>query len=229
MNEQPKRDPYPRAPLWWLGFAMAVATVVAAPAVDAEEPGPGTPAKGRFLIASRELLDPNFVQTVVLLVDYSSEGAMGVIVNRPTKTRVAKVLPELDEVQERDETVWVGGPVATWQMVLLARSTMAQEGTQIVFEDVIFSGSSDVLKRLIGEDGEFRIYAGHAGWAPGQLEREIDRGGWHVLPAKVDMVFDSAPHDLWLELIRRSAVQWTSLIPATDETWLDARRHPARE
>lgn len=229
MNEQPKRDPYPRAPLWWLGFAMAVATVVATPAVDAEEPGPDTPAKGRFLIASRELLDPNFVQTVVLLVDYSSEGAMGVVVNRPTKTRVAELLPELDEVQERDETVWVGGPVATWQMVLLARSTMAQEGTQIVFADVIFSGSSDVLKRLIGEDGEFRIYAGHAGWAPGQLEREIDRGGWHVLPAKVDMVFDPAPHDLWPELIRRSSVQWTSLTPAADETWLDARRHPARE
>ena len=170
----------------WLWAVVVVVTP--ASLFGADEPAPDLPAKGRFLIASRDLRDPNFEQTVVLLVDYSADGATGVIVNRPTKTRAAQLLPEVEELEEREDKVWLGGPVATWQMVLLARSSERREGTHLVFDDVIFSGSKDVLKRLIGEEGEFRIYVGHAGWAPGQLDREIERGGWHILPATVDMV-----------------------------------------
>lgn len=215
--------PYRVTAVDWLCLAALVTFGI--PVSAAEEPAPDEPARGHFLIASRDLMDPNFAETVVLLVDYSSEGATGVIVNRPTKTRAAKLLPEVEELQEREDKVWLGGPVATWQMVLLARSSERREGTHVVFDDVIFTGSSEVLKRLIADDAEFRVYVGHAGWAPGQLEREIERGGWHILPARIDMVFDSAPHDLWQELIRRTSVQWASLSAKS----LDASDHPARK
>ncbi len=68
-----------------------------------------------------------------------------------------------------------------------------------------------VLESVLESETEFRVYAGYAGWAAGQLEGEIDRGGWHVLPGDADMVFDSAPLELWRELIARGEAQWASL------------------
>lgn len=163
---------------------------------------------GTFLVASRGLLDPNFSRTVVLLVDYSEEGAIGVILNRPTEIKLNEMVTDMEKLQDRPETVWVGGPVAHWQVMLLVRSESDLEGAERVFEDIHFTASRLVLEEIVESDTDFRSYAGYAGWSPGQLDGEIERGGWHVLPGDVEMVFDAEPHELWFELIQRGEAKW---------------------
>ena len=174
--------------------------------IQAEDPG-----VGKFLVASRSLLDPNFSETVVLLVEYNTEGALGVIINRPTPVGIGEMVPDVDPAEGNEVTVGVGGPVAHWQMVLLYRSEVELDESQPVLDDVYFSASRSVLDSLMIDDREFRIYAGYAGWAPGQLDFEIDRGSWHVLPGDTESIFEVAPGELWRELISRGEAKWVSL------------------
>jgi putative transcriptional regulator len=168
-------------------------------------------ARGKFLVASRQLRDPNFSETVVLLIDYNRHGATGLVINRPTELRLSTVLPEIKGLQQRTDTVNIGGPVARRQIHLLIQSGSQPKESSRVFKDVYVSSSRTVLQRMIddADAGEkFRVYAGYAGWAPGQLYREVSRGGWHVLEADTETVFDRAPAEVWPELIRRASVQW---------------------
>jgi putative transcriptional regulator len=168
-------------------------------------------AKGRFLVASRSLSDANFAQTVILLVDYHSRGAMGLIINQPTAVRLAKVLPDMAGLQQRPDTVFLGGPVERNRMMLLIHSSRTLTDAQQVLADIYVSSSRTLFERLVdkAEVGErFRVYAGYAGWAPGQLEREVSRGDWHVLPADAETLFDKAPADIWPELIRKGSIRW---------------------
>lgn len=162
-------------------------------------------------MASRGLLDPNFSHTVVLMVDHNDEGAMGLILNRPTEVDLSQMVSELEELEEGRNTVWVGGPVAHWQLVLLVRSDSEVEGARRVLGDVHFTASREVLESVLESGAEFRTYAGYAGWGAGQLEGEIERGGWHVLPGEPELVFDSSPLELWNELIVRGESRWASL------------------
>ena len=101
---------------------------------------------GSFLVASRGLLDPNFSHTVVLLVDYNEKGAMGLIINRPTEVKLGEMVTDVEGVEGSQKTVWVGGPVAHWQMVLLVRSAVELEGAEQIFEDIHFTASREVLE-----------------------------------------------------------------------------------
>ncbi len=166
-------------------------------------------SKGKFLVASRDLRDPRFSETVVLLIDYDWQGAMGLVINRPTELKLSRLLPEIEELKQRTDTVYFGGPVALSQVLLLIRSGSQPEESRRVFEDIYVSSSRAVLERMVkNADGgaRFRVYAGYAGWAPGQLDREVSRGDWHVLQADAETVFDKAPSEIWPELIRRSTV-----------------------
>jgi putative transcriptional regulator len=170
-------------------------------------------AKGQFLVASRSLSDANFAETVILLVDYHERGAMGLIINRPTEVRLATVLPNMAGLQQRADMVYIGGPVDRSRMVLLIRSSSALEEAQQVRDDIYVSSSRKLFERLVdkADTGErFRVYAGYAGWAPGQLEREVARGDWHVLPADAETVFDKAPADIWPELMQKGPIRWLS-------------------
>ena len=187
--------------LVWVGLVGVAQTATAQS--DLDDLGVGS-----FLVASRDLLDPNFSHTVVLVLDYNSEGALGVIINRPTEVGLDEMVADLEGLVDRSETVWVGGPVAHWQVVLLVRSADGIEGAERVFADVHFTASRVVLESILESDEEFRAYAGYAGWAAGQLEGEIERGGWHVLPGDAEMVFDAEPLELWRELIARGEAQW---------------------
>jgi putative transcriptional regulator len=171
-------------------------------------------ARGKFLVASRHLRDPNFSETVVLLIDYDWHGAMGLVINRPSELRLSTVLPEIKGLEQPTDTVYIGGPVARSQMLLLIQSRSQPKESSRVFKDIYVSSSRTVLQRMIddADAGEkFRVYAGNAGWAPGQLYREVSRGGWHVLEADAETVFDKAPAEVWPELIRRASVQWVRL------------------
>ena len=188
-------------------------------AIPKEKPGgPGSReelAKGKFLVASRRLQDPNFRETVVLLIDYGLDGAMGLVINRPSVVKLATVFPDIKELKQRKDTIYVGGPVDVHKMLLLIRSPKMPEGTDEVTPGVYISSSwkvlEDLMKKKATKDERFRLFAGYAGWAPSQLDFERTRGDWHVLKADAETVFSQNPSELWPELIRRVTVKWVFL------------------
>ena len=187
----------------------------AAAAPDARPPSYG-PGRGMFLVASRTLVDPNFSESVVLLLEYDAKGALGLIVNRPTQVPLTELLPEVAELRERADTVYVGGPVSKDRIVLLMRSHRHPRGSGRVFADTYVSSSIDTLKHVVAmsaEDMTFHAYVGYAGWGPGQLDRELERGDWHLSPAEEALVFDRAAEEIWPELIRKSAGHWVGRPP----------------
>jgi putative transcriptional regulator len=127
---------------------------------------------------------------------------------------LGEMIEELGDSEELPERVWIGGPVASWQLFLLFRTEDGPQDAESVLDGIYFSISREVLESLLESDVEFRIYAGYAGWAPGQLQAEIEREGWHVLPGDPEMVFARDPSTLWQELIVRGEARWTSH-PAT--------------
>ncbi len=172
-------------------------------------------SKGRFLVASRQLLDSQFSKTVVLLLQYGRQGAMGLVINQPTEMKLSTLLPEIEGLQQRSDTIYHGGPVAQDQLMLLIRTASPPEGSHHVFKDIYISSSQKVIKRMVEDPTSkerFRVYAGYAGWAPGQLDMEVSRGGWHILRADPETVFDKSSPDIWPELIRRSSAQWVRLL-----------------
>jgi len=184
------------------------------------EEGPVVPgtreelAKGKFLVASRRLSEPNFSETVVLLIEYGPEGAMGLVINRPSNVTLSTVFPDVKALKQRKDTVYVGGPVAVNQMLMLIRSTRAPAASTPVIDNVYMSASWKVLEDLIKKENaeqQFRLYAGYAGWAPNQLDFERTRGDWHVLKADADSVFTLDPEALWQDLIRRATIKWVRL------------------
>ena len=172
-------------------------------------------SKGKFLVASKQLRDPQFFETVVLLLEYDSKGAMGLVINRPTTVKLSKVLPEIEGLQKRSDTIYLGGPVAKNQLMLLIRTSSPPEGSRLVFKDIYLSSSQTVIEKMIDKPDtpeRFRVYAGYAGWAPGQLDHEVSRGGWHILQADEESVFDKTPSEIWPELIRRSSALWVRVV-----------------
>lgn len=191
------------------GDAEARHPAVQPPAGDRPYPDDRLPdsslAPGRFLVAARQLDGPFFARTVVLLLDYSATGALGLIVNRPTDVGLDELLPALTELSDRDDPVFMGGPVEPELMVFLIRSDGRPPGSQPVIGDIHATGSADALRALIEQDApqsRFHTYVGYAGWAPGQLDAEVARGDWYVTRAEADQVFDPAMDDLWERLVR---------------------------
>ena len=169
-----------------------------------------TLSKGRFLVASRNMKDPRFSRSVILLISYDSKGAMGLIINRPSEVNLAKVLPEIKGIRPSD-TIYFGGPVAGNRLQILIRSGINPRGSYHIFGDIYVSADRKVLQRMINRKvsgEEFHVYVGYAGWAPGQLERELLKGGWHIFPADAEAVFSKKPSNIWQEFIRKTSLLW---------------------
>ena len=193
---------------------LLLATAAVSPAAGGPELGP---AKGRFLVAERQLHDPNFSETVILLTEYGEDGAMGVIVNWPTAAPAAELIPQVDGITERADRIFVGGPVSRQVMLMLVRSESELPQAERIFADVHLSTSRELLQQVISrqvETTDLRLYSGYAGWSPGQLDLELAAGGWRVQPADAELVFATDPDRVWSELMRRGDVQWTSRRPA---------------
>lgn len=168
-------------------------------------------ARGKFLVANRSLVDPTFAEAVVLLVDYDDSGALGVVVNRPTEVPLVAALPEVKELRERPDRIYLGGPVSRDRMVLLVRTHNQPAQSIEVFEHVFATGSLTALRRSIGKKEAVRAYAGYAGWGPGQLDAEVARGDWLIGPADSKAIFDDPPRDIWSRFLERFAGDWASL------------------
>jgi putative transcriptional regulator len=188
--------------------------------------------KGMLLVASRDLPDPNFSETVVLLIAYGPNGTVGVIVNRPSDVKLATVLPSIKSLHGRSDMVYMGGPVLANHVLLLVRAARAPDDSLAVFDGVYASSSMDVLKHESEQRGSkqrFRAYAGHAGWAPGQLEAEIARGDWYVTPADAESVLSPKPRDLWRKLIERVEGDWVRERPGNGGECRFSREHALRD
>lgn len=166
--------------------------------------------KGRLIVASEGLLDPNFDKTVVLLLDHGEAGSMGIVLNRPSRARLDRVFPELEGAADIEEPFFVGGPVAIHQMLMLFTTGEEHAGQMHVLGTVYAGWDGELLERMLtkprGEE-KFRLYAGHAGWAPGQLEAEVEARGWHIFPATEAIIFAGGEEDLWDEFIRRTKMR----------------------
>jgi len=161
-------------------------------------------AAGTFLVATRELMDPSFAQTVVLLVDYDTDGAMGVVINRETELSLSDALPELEPPEVNDRSLFLGGPVSPGGLVLIVRSAEKPGDSVRVIDEVWVSHSRELLTSVVADEErklDFRVYAGYSGWAPRQLEAEVARGDWYVVPADADTVFSEKPSRLWRSLV----------------------------
>ena len=163
---------------------------------------------GRFLVAGEHLRDPNFAKTVVLLLNYGDRGARGVVINRRSNVKLAAVFPRVSGLHQRPDTVYIGGPVARNQLLILLRADEPPRRAEHVVHDIYVSTNRQVLVDALNRAGSAHVYAGYAGWAPGQLDHEVARGDWHVLPADAASVFSDTPGEVWQELIDQGAVQW---------------------
>jgi len=168
--------------------------------------------RGQLIIAAPTLLDPNFARSVVLIAEHTEDGAMGLVLNRPAGTLVDEAVPDLAWLSETTERVWVGGPVAETAVIVLAEFDRPDLAGALVDGDLGFIGAdADDPALLDGAVRRARVFAGHAGWGPGQLEDELAEDAWIVEPPRREEVFTEDPEDLWAAVLRRKGRRYALL------------------
>ena len=170
-----------------------------------QEFSPTSIEKGVLLIASPSLSDPNFHQTVLLIIEHGRGGTVGLILNRPTNVLLSEALPDYTVLKRTSHRLFAGGPVGQTQLVLLFRLTQVLPDTRRII-DGIYVGTPLVLERVMTQPKPtetFRAFAGFAGWAPGQLEHEMLEGAWGILPSDAFSILDKEPATLWPDSINR--------------------------
>ena len=202
-----------------LWFAVASASL-AQRVVPDQSAGPRTGAerlhRGALLIANRDLQDPNFSRSVVLVTQFDDSGTVGLILNRPLPVPAAQALPPLAGATPDPGGLFLGGPVGVETLQLLARTDADLGPESKLVDEVHLILGAGILKQLV--DGRIRatalrLFAGYAGWAPGQLESELLRGDWILWTADPETIFAAAPERLWLELVDRAGEQWVRAPP----------------
>ena len=160
------------------------------------------PLTGRLLVAVPGMYDPNFDRTVVLVLEHTEDGAVGVVLNRPSETEVGTAIPGLGDVTAAPAVVFVGGPVVPEGALALGEvaDPADADGWQAVVGSV---GLLDLNRGAMPPLRRARVFAGHAGWAAGQLEGEIAAGGWFVVDSHADDPFASDPAKLWRAVLAR--------------------------
>jgi putative transcriptional regulator len=169
--------------------------------------------RGKLLLAAPALKDPNFDRTVVLIAEHSDEGAMGLVLNRPSDAPVADAIPDLTWVTGAgDEYVYIGGPVAPNGVIVLAEWEDPTHAVVLVDDDLGFvPGDAEDTDALAAAVRRARIYAGHAGWGPGQLEDELGEDAWIVEAPLREELFSDDPDGLWSAVLRRKGREFALL------------------
>jgi putative transcriptional regulator len=162
-----------------------------------------TSLKGQLLVASPTLVDPNFQRTVVLVAEQDDGGTMGVVLNRAAEMEVADAAPVLADLVGPGALVHEGGPVQPTAVVILAEFEDLAQASVPVFDDVGFVAGDVDFEELAPAVRRARVFAGLAGWSPGQLEAELEREDWILAPALPDDVFTAEPEALWSSVLER--------------------------
>jgi putative transcriptional regulator len=169
------------------------------------------PEKGRFLVATDNLSHSSFKETVILVTHFSERGATGITINRPAHVPMNKAFPTVEELSEVEDTLYLGGPVKTNGIFVLMQTKRPHAGMKNITDNIYFTvGINAVIHGLpkAKKDEATRAYAGFAGWAPGQLQAEIDRGDWIIVDTDPAIVFDENPEGIWERLKRSWSGNW---------------------
>jgi len=165
-------------------------------------PAAGPVEPGKFLVASRQLQGPAFAEAVILVVHYDETGAMGLIVNRPTRLTPERALPRLRELAAYQGPMYHGGPVARRRVMALLRSDQPPaDAARIIGAVHIALLNTALLAKPVPGPQNFRLYMGYTGWGPGQLDAELARGSWHVVDASEELVFADDSESVWRRLL----------------------------
>ena len=181
----------------------------------------GTPTKGRLLVATPPLEDPNFDRTVVYMLEHHDEGAIGVVINRPSIEALDEPLDRWIELQSTPSSVFKGGPVEPNALIALAATHEPLDDSDEHLSPIagtIASADLTADPALVAPDVTgVRVFRGYAGWGPGQLESEIESGAWLVLDSQPGDVFSDDPDELWRNVLRRQPGRLAWLAEAPDD------------
>lgn len=207
-----------RIQVFALGFVSALLLIVALRGTSGTTPGDtgllipalapqqldGEPAPGMFLVATRDLMDPWFGQSVVLLLDHDDGGSLGLIVNRRFQATLSDAIPDLEQPEADRHPVFFGGPLGSHQVFMLLRNDKPVPQTRHIAADIYFSAEREVLDHALQKQtpgNELHFYIGYASWMSGQLAHELARGSWHLVTGNAEVVFEDGAEDLWDQLI----------------------------
>jgi len=186
-----------------------------------DETNPAQPRAGQLLVAAPALLDPNFNHTVVLLLDYDENGALGVVLNRPSPVPVGDILADWSALARTPGVLFLGGPVGTDSALAVATLPPGEGdkdepvGWRRLFDDTGIVDLDAPTELIAPALSGLRIFAGYAGWGTDQLEAEVEEGSWYVVPSLPSDVFSEDPGGLWMRVLRRQPgeLAWVSTRP----------------
>ena len=173
--------------------------------------------KGHLLIATPGLVDPNFRRTVVLLLEHTPEGALGLVLNRPSDLLAGEAVPDLSPLVNGEDTIYVGGPVQPNAVIALAEFTDAVLGEGSIVGPIAAVDVDSDLVEVAGRVARVRIFAGYSGWGEGQLDGELEEEAWFVQPALPGDVFSDDHATLWNRVVRRMGGQYRLLATMPDD------------
>lgn len=189
------------------GLSLVILGLLSASILLAQSRRPEKLGVGKLLVVPRQSPDPSFAETVVLLVHYAEDGTVGLVINRQTTLPVSSVLRDLKGSSNYSEPVYAGGPVQIEVVQALLQSPAGPHDAIHLFGNVyLVSKKVELEKALVAGKGsrELRIYLGYCGWSRGQLESEVNQGGWYIFDGSEGLVFDSNPSTLWSRMIART-------------------------
>ena len=175
----------------WLVTCCAISPGIAADSL---------PGKGKLLVATELVRGSDFEESVILLLQYDENGAAGLIVNKPTLAPPTTVLPDIEEMERYVGNLYYGGPVALNSIQALLRSGTPPGQSDHIIDDIYIVPIDDDLIDGSTDTSTLRLYIGFAGWAPGQLDGEMQRGSWHIVPASGQSIFEADPDEIWRDL-----------------------------
>jgi len=156
--------------------------------------------KGKFLISNSTLKEKSFSESVIFIIEHNEEGAFGLVVNRPLDSTLHNVLPKLPE-QAKKVKIFEGGPVRPEVLFILFSAKEFQEDCEEIIPGVLLGTSLKLLENLLTHNSPYHVYHGYAGWAPGQLEVELESKTWVIADANDKMIFHKNPDVVWREAL----------------------------
>ena len=190
-----------------------------------------------FLVATRDLQDPLFQHSVILMVPSTEPPLLaGLIINSPAKQRVRDLFPQVRDLKSPNDAIYTGGPVEPDEVSAIFRASSAQSSATRVFDDVFVANGRDAIAAVLKDPRitDFRVISGKAQWLHDQLLGEVMAGAWYVIPAKADLIFTD-PKDLWVTLVKggdlqeaqaAQALEWNLPYRLLDGTYWQRRISP---
>ncbi len=188
-------------------LALTGGFLLAASAAVAQSMRPEDLAQGKIIITPRDSPDPHFSNSVIVLAHYDQTGALGLMLHYKSDLTIQQALKGIAGAEKRTDTVFVGGPVELPVVLALLRTKSAPTGVRRVTDDLYLMTSKQSIATALAEErpaSDLRVFIGYSGWGPGQLEREVRRGGWYIFNYDESIVFDEQPDTLWNRLIAKT-------------------------